>query len=81
MAVVDPDTGPVGNDPESSSGLDGWVDVEDGVDIDVASDSSNSDTSAAAAGPRSVMGVSLPLGFSRILNEGWQGLNQRFSSG
>lgn len=81
MAAVDPDTRPVGNGPESSSGLDGWVDVEDGVDIDVASDSSDSGTSAAAAGPRSVRRVSLPLGFSRILNEGWQGLNQRFSSG
>lgn len=66
---------------EGSLGLDGWVDVEDGGDIDSGSDSSDPDTSMAGAGPRSGVSVSLPLGFSRILNEGWQGLNQRFSSG
>lgn len=41
---------------------------------------SDSGISTAAVESRSGMSVSLPLGFSKILNEGWQQLNQRFSS-
>lgn len=70
----------MGDEPGRSSGLDGWVDVENQDGIDSDSDSSNSNISMAAVELRSGVSVSLPLGFSRILNKGWQGLNQRFSS-
>lgn len=71
------------SEPGPTPGLDGWVDVEDLVDTDTdsSSDTGSSDSyvSTAAGGPLSAMGVSVPPGFSRILNEGWQGLSERFS--
>lgn len=73
------------NNLEPSSGLDGWVEVEDqddrvsGLSSD-NSDNSDSNTRPAADGLHSGVSASLPLRFSRILNQGWQGLNERFSS-
>lgn len=77
--VVDRDARSLGEEPGLASGLDGWVDLESS-DLGSDSNGSGSDTSTAATGPRSAVSMSLPPGYSRIFDEGWQGLNQRFSS-
>lgn len=75
----------VSNALKPSSGLDGWVEVEDQDfrDSDLSSDNSGSIDSIvrpAASAPHFGISLSLPPGFSTILNEGWQWPNGRSSS-